>query len=134
MVVAGSKTLKVGESLVNIRTAHNNQSDPIITSWTERHSYQDKDGVHLPQEMVPQTAETFPPQSEHFRTRLSDNSLWFRPKQSLSGIGRITSLWINNIVANSFTNREVDRVLETDSAQILPWKLECLEKLHLFLC
>lgn len=93
----GSKTIWVGESLVNIKTHESIELPSAISAWNEIHKYRNNDGEFLEQYMRDVTEPTIPPQTDWFKSKQSSNNEFFSPGNNLIGLAGIEMIRFKDI-------------------------------------
>ena len=93
-LMEGSKTVWVGKSSVNLKTAETKDIPTEIGSWSEKHYYGDNQGTYLEQMMVDPSGPTLPPQGKNFRSKDSSNDSFIKSNNGLTGYAEIMDLQI----------------------------------------
>ncbi len=113
-IIPTSKTIKVGNSLVNITTPALLLVPTKISifggipQWTEEHLYRSNLGDQFNQ-IMSDDLNTLPPQSSHFRSKRSSNNQFFAPGTNLQSVAEIKLLVIEkDIFPFSYVNKEID--------------------------
>jgi hypothetical protein len=119
-VVEGSKTIWIGEPLVNIITSPAEGIPTAITSWVENCRVASNLGQHFELPMIPETQPTTPPQGPHFRSARLSIDRYFQPDTSLTVFGSIEYLMFSAtegpVLAIPLLNTEIDLPLEENAA------------------
>jgi len=121
-VLPVSKTLWVGESIVNISTTESSEIPTAISAWTEQFELRDTNGTQLDQVMVDFAGQTIPPQGPNFRSKKIVLDAYFSPDLNITAVGKISTLVFTDGNGNFFfptvlsVNKEVDLPLEANAA------------------